>query len=135
MKISDQDIVRMAQKLRDEENIRLHVRPWNRHRRFNIPAWLVAIPAAALIGFLLGIWTNSRQTTEHPLTALVDTVYIKVKDTVAIAPANHETSAKQPSLPHPSRARAKTVISAPRQVTSGLSMADDKIRYDLLVMN
>lgn len=36
------------------------------------------IPAAVFIGFILGIWTKSSSQTDAPLTALVDTVYIKV---------------------------------------------------------
>ena len=77
MKIDNQDIIRTAQQLRDEENEQLDIRPWNRHRsHFRIPSWLVAIPAAAFIGFILGIWTKSSNQQDTPLTALVDTVYI-----------------------------------------------------------
>jgi len=79
MKIDNQDIIRTAQQLRDEANGQLEIRPWNRHRsHFRIPSWLVAIPAAVFIGFILGIWTKSSSQTDAPLTALVDTVYIKV---------------------------------------------------------
>ena len=51
MKIDSQDIIRTAQQLCDEENKQLHVRPWNRSRHFHVPAWLVALPAAAIVGF------------------------------------------------------------------------------------
>lgn len=78
MKITEREIYRTAQQLRDEENEKLQVRPWNPRRRFNVPMWLLAMPAAMLIGFLLGLWTNSSMQVQEPLTALVDTVYVKV---------------------------------------------------------
>ncbi len=135
MKIDNQDIIRMARQLRDEENAQLNVRPWHRHRRFRIPTWLVAIPAAAFIGFALGIWTQSRTQSAAPLTALVDTVYIKV-------PAPKDSSAA-PLLPSSGKATGRRVSgngavgyrhSTPTP-TVGRSLADDHIRYDLLVRN
>ena len=80
MKITDQDIVRTAQELRDEENEQLHVRHWAKGEKakrlkaenntslssttfqlFNFSTftkWLVAVPAAAIIGFVFGFWTQ-----------------------------------------------------------------------------
>ena len=78
MKIDNQDIIRTARQLRDKENEQLHVSPWNHHRHFHVPTWLVAIPAAAIIGFVLGLWTQANTNSDTSLTALVDTVYIKV---------------------------------------------------------
>ena len=49
----------MARRMRDEENESLHVRPWRRNRR-SMPQWLVALPAAAVIGFLAGFFTGSK---------------------------------------------------------------------------
>ena len=148
MKIDNQDIIRMARQLRDEENAQLHVRPWHRHRRFRIPTWLVAIPAA-FIGFALGIWTQSRTQSDAPHTALVDTVYIKVpapQDSSAAAPlpsarplgdACYQRDARR------GKATGRRVngngFSGSRQSTLqptvGRSLADDHIRYDLLVRN
>ena len=136
MKIDNQDIVRMAQKLRDEENQQLSVRPWSRRPRFRVPAWLAAVPAATFVGFLLGIWTNSKlQNVETELTALVDTVYVTVKDTAATV--DTALSAPSPlSTPTPKHIRKSR---SPRRevpaVTTGRPIMNDRIRYDLLVKN
>ena len=133
MKIEDKDIIRTAQQLRDEQNAQFHVRPWNRHSHFYIPTWLVAIPAAAIIGFVLGIWTNVSSPKEAQLTALVDTVYIKVPEKVNEPDTIVQTVTKQKEAP-----TIKPIPSAVRHIrptTVGRSIADDKIRYDLLVKN
>ena len=141
MKIDNQDIIRTAQQLRDEDNQQLHVSPWNRqHRHFHVPTWLVAIPAAAIIGFVIGIWTQADSKGNSTLTALVDTVYIKVP----ISPSsqdsvipNHTTAAQKPVVSTPvTRPTASTPSSKGRLLpSSGRSVADDHIRYDLLVRN
>lgn len=139
MKIDNQDIIRTARQLRDEENAELYVSPWNRHRHFHVPTWLVAIPAAAIIGFVLGLWTQANSHSDVPLTALVDTIYIKVpspqpqQDSVAqVFPATSTHAAKSDS-------KQKTVRTAssanPTQKEYGRPVADDHIRYDLLVKN
>ena len=133
MKIENKDIIYAAQQLRDEQNAQLHVRPWNRHRHFHVPAWLVAVPAAAIIGFVLGIWTNSSNTQHAPLTALVDTVYIKVPEKAVESDTIVQTVAKQQEATtiSPSSIPAKVE----QRITTGRSIADDHIRYDLLVKN
>jgi hypothetical protein len=133
MKIEDKDIIRTAKQLRDEQNAQFHVRPWNRHSHFHIPTWLVAVPAAAIIGFVLGIWTNASRPKETSLTALVDTVYIKVPEKVNEPDTIVQTDTKQKETPI-----VKPISSAVRHIqptTVGRSIADDKIRYDLLVKN
>jgi len=136
MNITDQDIIRTAQQLRDEENEQLHVRsefnrtrPWRR-----IPSWLIAIPAAAIVGFFVGIWTEGSQN-DAPLTARVDTVYVQMPvsqptegdtvyqpiQTMRVSVSNYTT--------HPSSTTRSTSPS------HGRSVAEDNIRYDLLVMN
>ncbi len=135
MKIDNKDIVRMAQKLRDEENEQLNVRPWSRRPRFCVPAWLAAVPAAAIVGFLLGIWTNSHlRTVETGLTALVDTFYITMKDTAA----NVDTalSAPPPLLrPTPKHVRKSRNTRHEAPAATGQPIMSDRIRYDLLVKN
>ena len=139
MKIDNQDIIRTARQLRDEENAELHVSPWNRHRHFHVPTWLVAIPAAAIIGFVLGLWTQANSHSDVPLTALVDTVYIKVPSpqpqqdsAVQVFPATSTHAAK----PDPKQKTVRTASSAnPMQKEYGRPVADDHIRYDLLVKN
>ena len=139
MKIDNQDIIRTARQLRDEENAELHVSPWNRHRRFHVPTWLVAIPAAAIIGFVLGLWTQANSHSDVPLTAFVDTVYIKVptpqpqQDSVAQAmPTPTATAATKTS---PKQTIRTAPSSNPTQKEYGRPVADDHIRYDLLVKN
>ena len=136
MNITDQDIIRTARQLRDEENEQLIVRsefnrtrPWRR-----IPSWLIAIPAAAIVGFFVGIWTESSQN-DAPLTARFDTVYVQMPasqptegdtvyqpiQTTRVTVSNNTThSSSKPHNFHPSHGR---------------SVAEDNIRYDLLVMN
>ena len=132
MKITDQDIISTAQRLRDEENEQLLVPPvFNRAKtRHHIPAWLVAIPAAAFIGFLLGVWTNGHRQDNTPLTAIADTVYIKVKEPSA-AP---DTTTHTPPQQAPATPKPPTVRNV-RHASPGRPVAEDKIRYDLLVMN
>ena len=139
MKIVNQDIIRTARQLRDEENAELHVSPWNRHSHFHVPTWLVAIPAAAIIGFVLGIWTQANANSDTPLTAFVDTIYIKVptpqpqQDSVvqAVPAASTPTVTKS----GPNQAVRTTSSSNPSQKEYGRPVADDHIRYDLLVKN
>ena len=138
MKIDSENIIRTAQQIRDEENIQQTIRPWNRHRsHLRIPSWLVAIPAAIFIGFILGIWTKSSNQQDAPLTAMVDTVYIKVpapapapepvlQETPAPQPANTQQAAIQKRSPRKAAAQKKA---------TGCPVAEDHIRYDLLVRN
>ena len=140
MKIDNQDIIRTVQELRDEENQQLSVSPWNHHRRVHIPTWLVAIPAAAIIGFVLGIWTQADSKGDSTLTALVDTVYIKVPVTPSSQDSvipSHTATAQKPVVSTPvTKPTASTPSSKDRLLpSSGRSVVDDHIRYDLLVKN
>lgn len=139
MRVDNQDIVRMARQLRDEENATQHVSPWKRHRRFAVPAWLVAVPAAAVMGFVLGIWTNVGTQSGTPLTALVDTVYIKVNDKPdtahAVASAHVMTPGTAVSASPSPRAAAVVPVRQSRPAATGRPMQSDRIRYDLLVKN
>ena len=139
MKIDNQDIIRKARQLRDEENEQLHVSPWSHHRHFHVPTWLVVIPAAAIIGFVLGLWTQTNSNSDTPLTALVDTVYIKVP----IAQPQQDSVAHAISATSTPIAAKKTLKQTVHSVSSanpmekkyGRPVADDHIRYDLLVKN
>ena len=136
MKIDNQDIIRTAQQLRDEENEQLDIRPWNRHRsHFRIPSWLVAIPAAVFIGFILGIWTKSSNQQDTPLTALVDTVYVKVP---APQPQQKNISQAIPTVltkPIEKEASYSKKVQPRRQNITSRPLAEDGIRYDLLEIN
>ena len=123
----------------DEQNTGLHVTPWKRHRHFHVPTWLVAIPAAAIIGFVLGVWTQANNNSDTPLTTLVDTVYIKVPVTHphqdSVAQAIPAISAPAITRRSPKQTVRTTSASAPSTETFGRPVADDHIRYDLLVRN
>ena len=139
MKIDNQDIIRTARQLRDEENEQLHISPWNRHRHFHVPTWLVAIPAAAIIGCVLGLWTQANTNSDTPLTALVDTVYIKVPTPQpqqdSVVQAIPVTTTPTVTKPSPRQTVRTTSTSNPTQKEYGRPVADDHIRYDLLVKN
>jgi hypothetical protein len=135
MKISNQDIVSAAQELRDEENQQLDVRPWNHHRHFRFPAWLAAIPAAAIIGFFFGVWTNSQTKPEQPLAALVDTVYVTVKETPNTPDTMQSVSTSAPTQSENRHVRCAKRCQQKQGNLIGQSILNDKIRYDLLVKN
>ena len=140
MKITEQDIAQAARQLRDEENAKLQVPKFSNSKSSNSKSSNSKIryflPAAAVIGFVLGYLTPRTETLEEsPLTALVDTVYIKV----------HEL--KEDTLPRPEdlvSPKTETPVKGGRidrasrrhpAPATGIPVADDKIRYDLLVLN
>ena len=140
MKIEDKDIIRTAQQLRDEQNAQFRVRPWNRHSQFYIPTWLVAIPAAAIIGFVLGIWTNVSSPKEAQLTALVDTVILAFRDFDKNDDGKITNHEFKYILTHVgdnkfSDKEADDFKMSDDKNIDKNSIADDKIRYDLLVKN
>lgn len=135
MKINEKDIVRIAHELRDEENKQLNVRPWNRHRHVRFPAWLAAIPAAAIIGFVLGGWTNSQIQSEQPLTAFVDTVYVTVKEKSPKPDTIESISKPLPPQPTYRQVQNGKVKKTKRETHIGQPVINDNIRYDLLVSN
>ena len=59
--LSNDDIIAAARQLRQEQNDRMHIRPWKRQSRWG---WYVAIPAACLAGFALGLYL--RPSAETP---------------------------------------------------------------------
>ena len=135
MKVDNQDIIRTARELRDEENSRLHVRPWRRSPRFRVPAWLVAVPAAAFVGFFFGLWTNSQPSADAPLAAMADTVYVKVKETVPLVDTVYMAETSPSHEVAPVRRVASRPVQKNQYASVGQSMATDQIRYDLLVKN
>ena len=141
MKINDQDIVRVAQELRDEENSKLHIRPWKKHRHFQLPKWLVAVPAAAIVGFVLGLWTQAYKQSDAPLTALVDTIFIEVPAPKPKVVAEASTTISNPApkqdlIRHSVSHKREEQKASPRGGLVGAighPACDDSIRYDLLV--
>ena len=130
MKITNQEIIRTARQLRDEDNSQLHVKSWQPRRHFQMPTWLVAVPAAAIIGFLLGLWTKGDADKDVPLTAMTDTIYIETKK----VPESTDTTTLPTSRPTPVASKTQRT-ARPRPTTAGRPISEDKIRYDLLVKN
>ena len=118
--MSNDDIIAMARRIREEENNQLQVRPWKSRNRM---AWYITVPAACLIGFSLGYCPRPASETPQDLTALAatDTVYVQVYDTIY-----QTTDVHKPVRPRP--------ITAANQASRkiGISVLEDNIRYDLL---
>ena len=118
--MSNDDIIAMARRIREEENNQLQVRPWKSRNRM---AWYITVPAACLIGFFLGYCLRPASETPQDLTALAatDTVYVQVYDTIY-----QTTDIHKPVRPRP--------ITAANQASRkiGISVLEDNIRYDLL---
>ena len=119
--MSNDDIIAMARRIREEENNQLQVRPWKSRNRM---AWYIAVPAACLVGFFLGYCLRPASEAPQDLTAHVttDTVYVQVYDTIY-----QTTNVHKPVRPRPMTADNG---SAPRKI--GISVLEDNIRYDLL---
>ena len=118
--ISNDDIIRAARQLRNEENERLHVRPWQK----NYNRWMpyVSIPAACLVGFALGFSLRTPSNSAGSgNTALIDSFVLHevVHDTI------YQT------VPSPQyRVLAEKTANADEE--QGVSVFHDGIRYDLL---
>lgn len=128
----------MARRMRDEENGSLHVRRWRRNRK-SMPQWLVALPAAAVIGFLAGFFTGSKSEPEdmRMLSQRIDTLYItqqaeKPESTDSGTLKNTglaiETKSNSPGT------SARRDSSSKSKYVTGLPASKDGIRYDMLVM-
>jgi len=130
--LTDEELMAAARRLREEENSRLHVRPW---RQKNRTAWRIAVPAACLVGFALGFWLRpSSETggTQQPVAQTVvksDTVYVRevVHDTIY-----QTTDPHRPVRPLPLTASSRPSSQPDKTERIGVSMLEDGIRYDLL---
>lgn len=134
--LSNDDIIAAARQLRQEQNDRMHIRPWKRQSRWG---WYVAIPAACLAGFALGLYL--RPSAETPASELAKTIV--VTDTVTVHEVVHDTvyqvkPVSQPITPHQLAKRSTPSQKTEKQPETepvGVSMLDDGIRYDLLASN
>ena len=129
--LSNDDLIAAARQNRQEDNDRMHIRPWKRPSRWG---WYVAVPAACLVGFFLGF--QLRPSMEEPSQALAKTVV--VTDTVMVHEIVHDTiyQAQPVSQPIAPQQLAKKTSSPQRskedKESVGISMLNDGIRYDLL---
>ena len=130
--LSDDDIIAAARHLRDEENRRMNVRPWQ--PRYHA-GWYVGVPAACLVGFLLGFYL--RPSVEvAPVEQPVAHTEVRV-DTVIVHQVVHDTfyqttDPHRPVRPRPVMAAAKPAATPLKSEKIGVSMLEDGIRYDLL---
>ena len=124
--MSNDDIIAMARRIREEENNQLQVRPWKSRSRM---AWYIAVPAACLVGFFLGYGLRpaNMEPGSESLASLStpDTVYVQVYDTIY-----QTTDVHKPVRPRPITASNG---AEPRKI--GISVLEDNIRYDLLASN
>lgn len=130
MKIDNQTIIDTARRQREADMNGLSPRPWRRqHRRLAVPAWLVALPAAAVAGFLFGLSVRHPDGDATPLTAKADTIYITREVPVAQRP---DTVVRY--VERPRRASRQVASRQAEPPATGRSVAEDNIDYSMLVM-
>ena len=121
--MSNDDIIAMARRIREEENSQLQVRPWK--SRSNM-AWYIAVPAACLVSFFLGYLLKPSNDAPQGLASVAtDTVYVQVYDTIYQTTDVHK----------PVRPRPITASNGSEKRKIGISVLEDNIRYDLLASN
>ena len=138
MKLDSQQIINEARRQRDLDTSAMHVKPWGeRHHHFQVPSWLVTLPAAAIVGFIFGLFFNKSTSNETAqLMAAADTIYVtqevlvpQKSDTIiryVERPVKHKTvKAAQPAV------ASSPNLSTP---TTGCSIDQDNIDYTMLVM-
>lgn len=131
MKLDNQTIIDAARRLREQDNASLHVAPWPSHRRTAVPLWLVAIPAAAVVGFLLGLFVRQPTADNSSLIAKADTVYVTHEVSV---PQTPDTVVRYVECPRrPSRPQQVTTVVDTMPAT-GRTIDQDNIDYALLVV-
>ena len=126
--MSNEDIIAVALRIREEDTRQVKVRPWkSRHRT----AWYIAIPAACLVSFFLGyLLKASNEAPQGMASAATDTVIVHevVYDTIYQTTVVHK-----PVRPRPITASTQSASSESRKI--GVSVLEDDIRYDLLASN
>ena len=123
--MSNEDIIAVALRIREEDTRQVKVRPWKSRRR---TAWYIAVPAACLVSFFLGYLLKPSNEAPQGLASITtDTVYVQqvVYDTIY-----QTTDVHKPVRPRPITASNE---SEPRKI--GVSVLEDNIRYDLLASN
>lgn len=138
MKLDNQQIIEAARRQRDLDISSMNVQPWMTSRRhFQVPTWLVALPAAAIVGFLFGIFVHrSFSDEESQLTAAADTVYVTRQVMVPQTPDTVIRYVERPIVTKTSKTiRPVTAsISDAGTAITGRSIDQDDIDYKMLVM-
>lgn len=125
MKIDHQTIINAARRQREQDETTIDVPRWRTARRhpLAVPAWLVALPAAAVAGFLFGLFVRQPLSSDQPLTALVDTIYVTRE-----VPAN---AAEPPSrLPQKEEQTPPTVVKSSKPARKASPVREDRVEAD-----
>lgn len=131
MKLDNQTIIDAARRLREQDNASLHVAPWPSRRSKAVPVWLVAIPAAAVVGFLLGLFVRQPASDNTQLLAKADTVYVTREVSVPQTPDTVVRYVERPRRPSRPQQVATVVDTMP---VTGRTIGQDNIDYALLVV-
>ena len=138
MKLSDNDIIASARRLRTEENRQVKLQPWPR-RQHNIGRYIITA-AACLASFFLGFVVKTGNETTGKIAASSiqrDTVVFQtlVHDTIYLAQNNvPQTETTTPKVKRSSRkpSESKPSREEEERESQGCSMVCDDIRYELL---
>ena len=138
MKLDNQQIIDAARRQRDLDTSSMNVKPWaTRRQRFQVPAWLIALPAAAIVGFFFGLFVHNPFSDEAgQFMAAVDTVYVTRQVMVPQTPDTVVRYVERPKVTKTVKAAKPVVVTASvasAQVT-GRSIDQDDIDYTMLVM-
>lgn len=142
MKLDNQQIIDAARRQRDLDTSSMNVQPWpTRRQRFQVPAWLTALPAAAIVGFLFGLFAHKYFSDDAGLlVAATDTVNVTRQ---VLVPQTPDTVIRYVERPQISKAvKTKKPTSSPLEESAsntsipntGRSIDQDNIDYTMLVM-
>lgn len=138
MKLDNQQIIDAARRQRDLDTSSMNVQPWTRHRKsFQVPTWLVALPAAAIVGFLFGLFVHKSLSDDtSKLMTAADTVYVTRQ---VMVPQTPDTVIRYVERPIITKANKTThsntaSLSDAAPPIAGHSIDQDNIDYSMLVM-
>ena len=140
MKIDNQQIIDTARQQRDLDTSAMHVKPWEeRHQHFQIPTWLVALPAAAIAGFLFGLFFNKSFSDDaEQLMATADTIYVTREVMIPQTPDTIIRYVERPKIKKDVRdvktVNPSVVNTKNSMAFTGRSIDQDNIDYTMLVM-
>ena len=138
MKLDNQQIIDSARRQRDLDTSSMNVQPWMRHRKsIQVPTWLAALPAAAIVGFLFGLFVHKSFSGDtSKLMAAADTVFVTRQ---VMVPQTPDTIIRYVECPIITKAN-KTIHSNTASLSdgdtaiTGHSIDQDNIDYSMLVM-
>jgi hypothetical protein len=137
MKLYNQQIIDAARRQRDLDTSSMKVKPWTTRRlHFQIPVWLVALPAAAIVGFFFGLFVHNPFFDETgQFMATVDTVYVTREVMVPQTPDTVVRYMERPKVTRTVKTVKPAVVTASvaSAPITGRSIDQDDIDYTMLV--